>query len=399
MTEKENAQAATKAKSDFLSRMSHEMRTPMNAIIGMTSIGKTEPDIAGKDYAFQKIEDASTHLLRLINDILDMSQIETVKFELKNVPMNLENTLLNAIGIVNENIKIKNQVFNITLSPELHLDYIADDLRFSQVITNLLSNAVKFTPEGGRIELNVEQIGRKENSNTLRFSISDTGIGMTKDQVARLFSLFEQAEGYTTRKFGGTGLGLAISKNIVERMGGRIWAESQPGIGSTFTFEVDFEIASNKDTCLNDNTQSEKAKNEATNASIDFSDAYILIAEDVEINREIILALLKDTHISIDTVENGAIAVEKFKKNPDKYDLIFMDIQMPEMDGFQATLAIRALDIPKAKTIPIIAMTANAFKEDIERCLDSGMNDHLAKPIDFTEVINKLQVYLDSKNA
>jgi len=394
MTEKENAQAAAKAKSDFLSRMSHEMRTPMNAIIGMISIGKTAPDIEKKDYAFQKIEDASTYLLRLINDILDMSKIEAGKLELMNVSMNLEKTLMNVINIFNDNIKKKKQVLNVTLSPELHLNYIADDLRLSQVITNLLSNAVKFTPEGGKIEFTVQQIGINGNLSNLRFSVSDTGIGMTKDQVSRLFNLFEQAEGYTTRKFGGTGIGLAISKNIVELMGGRIWAESQPGVGSAFSFEVAFEIDSHKDARVNDSIQSEKTKNETTNDLIDFSDAHILIAEDVDINREIILALLEDTHISIDTAENGAIAVGKFKENPDKYDLIFMDIQMPEMDGYQATLAIRALDIPKAKTIPIVAMTANAFKEDVERCLESGMNDHLAKPIDFSEVINKLNVYL-----
>jgi len=400
MTEKENAQTATRAKSDFLSRMSHEMRTPMNAIIGMTSIGKNAPDIEKKDYAFRQIEDASARLLRLINDILDMSKIEAGKFELKNVPMNIEKMMINVRSMIIEDIEKKKQTFNIKLNDNFDLNYIADDLRLSQVITNLLSNAMKFTPEGGKIELTVEQANINDNISTLRFSVSDTGIGMTNEQITRLFSLFEQAEGGNTRKFGGTGLGLAISKNIVEMMGGRIWVESQPGIGSTFVFEVNLELASIKDIVLSDSTIERTTlkplDTDAVHAreTLDLSGVRIILADDVEINREIFIATLEDTNISIDAAENGLIAVQKFKENPDNYDLIVMDIQMPEMDGYQATRTIRTLDIPKAKTIPIIALTANAFREDIEKCLESGMNDHLAKPIDGKAVIEKIEHYL-----
>jgi len=519
MNEKENAQAAAKAKSDFLSRMSHEMRTPMNAIIGMAKIADTTDDVPKLKHCLSTIGISSGQLLGIINDVLDMSKIEAGKFELENVPMNIEKTLMNVCNMIIDKMEGKNQKFNVVLSKDLHLNYIADDLRLAQVITNLLSNAVKFTPEGGKITLAVENTGQKENTNTLRFSVSDTGIGMTSEQLSRLFNAFEQADGSVTRRFGGTGLGLAISKNIVEKMGGRIWAESEPNVGSIFNFEVNLECTSHQDTVIFDGIRPEDIKllivesdedvkkrflniienfgirtdsasnveetlalvgsnraydiifldydmpstngidlvnrlngmidrntviivttylewhqiekiaaennvthyitkpifpsavldaiNEVigtavkslaikteTAASVpDLSDVSVILAEDVEINREIFLALLEETKISVDIAENGAIAVEMFKENPDKYNLIIMDIQMPEMDGYQATRIIRALDIPKAKTIPIIAMTANAFKEDIFRCLEAGMDDHLPKPIDEKAVIEKILYY------
>ena len=520
INEKDNAQAAAKAKSDFLSRMSHEMRTPMNAIIGMTFIGESASDIEKKDYAFQKIKGASTHLLGLINDVLDMSKIEAGKLELENAPMNIETTLMKVCNIFIDNMEKKNQIFNVILSKDLNLNYFADDLRLSQVLTNLLSNAMKFTPERGKITLGIEKRGQEGNIVTLLFYVSDTGIGMSSEQIARLFSAFEQADGSVSRIFGGTGLGLAISKNIIEKMGGRIWVESEPGAGSTFSFEVPLERAPHQDTIVFDRIRPEDLKlliaendedmrkrlqsiterfgikadlaanadetlgfmetaektsraydivfldndifginflhklgnrinrnsiimitthlewnlikpsafengitryitkplfpssvldaindvmgatlksfntNTSTSAEApDLSGVSIILAEDVEINREIFLALLESTNISVDCAENGLIAVEKFKEYPEKYDLIFMDVQMPEMDGFQATKAIRALDIPRAKTIPIIAITAHAFKEDIDHCLESGMNDHLAKPIDEKSVIEKIVFY------
>ena len=388
MQEKENAQAAAKAKSDFLSRMSHEMRTPMNAIIGMTKIAENTEDMAKLRHCLSTIGVSSGQLLGIINDVLDMSKIEAGKFELENTPMNLEKTLANVCNIVIDNMQSRGQIFDLILNKELNLNYIADDLRLSQVLTNLLSNATKFTPEGGKITLTVEETCGGENSNTLRFSVSDTGIGMTEEQTARLFNAFEQADGGVSRKYGGTGLGLAISKNIIEKMGGKIWVESEPGEGSSFIFEVTLE--------RDDAGTAAKAidpKAETAEKVTDLSGVSIILAEDVDINREIFLTLLEDTRISIDTAVNGLIAVEKFKKDPDKYDLIVMDIQMPEMDGYLATKTIRALDIPKAKTIPIIAMTANAFKEDIERCLEAGMNDHLPKPIDAESVIEKIAHY------
>ncbi|MCL2705279.1 MAG: response regulator [Spirochaetaceae bacterium] len=531
LTEKEKAekalykaeQKANRAKSEFLSRMSHEMRTPMNAIIGMTKIAETTEDLSRLKYCLNMIGISARHLLGIINDVLDMSKIEAGKLELENVPMNIEKMLMKVCNIVIDNMEKKNQKFNVVLSKDLNLNYIADDLRLSQVITNLLSNAVKFTPEGGKITLSIEEIKRHENTNTVKFSVADTGIGMTSGQIARLFNAFEQADGSISRKFGGTGLGLIISKSIVEKMGGRIHVESKPKAGSTFSFEVNLERTSHQNTIIFDGIRPEdirllvvendndtrkhflnitdsfgikadsasnktealalldvnekkgrtydivfidhdlpetngidfanelsnrieknaiiiittylelhRIKNFATDSHLthfitkplfpssildtineivgttlkgleiktdktaevpDLSDVHIILAEDVEINQEIFTTLLEETKISIDIAENGLIAVSKFKENPDKYDLIIMDIQMPEMDGYQATMAIREMDLPKAKTIPIIAMTANVFKEDIDRCLESGMNDHLAKPIDEIAVINKIAHY------
>jgi CheY-like chemotaxis protein len=281
------------------------------------------------------------------------------------------------------------------------MDFFGDELRLSQVITNLLSNAIKFTPENGSIVLSVKEFDCSGDSQILHFSVSDTGIGMTKEQISRLFTSFEQADGSITRRFGGTGLGLAISKSIVEKMGGIIWVESEYGRGSVFNFTVKLDLVTEP---LAASAQSSFDEESTVKETPDFSGINILLAEDVEINREIFLALLEETKISIDTAENGIEAVSKFIKNKGKYDLIIMDIQMPGMDGYEATRKIRALESEQHNQedasgiaflgIPIIAMTANAFREDIERCLDSGMNDHLSKPIDEKAVIEKIKFYL-----
>jgi PAS domain S-box-containing protein len=388
------AEKANQAKSDFLSRMSHEMRTPMNAIIGMTKIAEKTDDVSRLRHCLSTINTSSVHLLGIINDVLDMSKIEAGKFELEKIPMNIEKMIIKVSNIIIDNIEKKNQKLNIKIAKDMDLDYIADDLRLSQVITNLLSNAIKFTPEKGEITLAVEKIERKGDVNTLRFSVTDTGIGMTKEQIARLFNAFEQADGSISRKFGGTGLGLAISKNIVEKMGGRIWVESEVGAGSSFIFEVDLERSPLQEAA---SPETPDIKTDTAPETPDLSGVNIILAEDMEINREIFIALLEETSIIIDTAENGLIAVSKFRENPEKYDLIIMDVQMPEMDGYQATRTIRAMDTPKAKNIPIIAMTANAFKEDIDRCLEAGMNDHLAKPIDEKSVIEKIMLYSGRK--
>ena len=391
MKEKEKAQAAARAKTDFLSRMSHEMRTPMNAIIGMAKIAGSTEDPSRLKYCLSTIGNSSKLLLDIINDVLDMSKIEAGKFTLENVPMNIKTMLTKICDIISENIKKKNQKLEVILGEDLYLDYSADELRLSQVITNLLSNAVKFTPENGSITLNVKETGSQNGAGTLRFSVSDTGIGMTAEQISRLFTSFEQADGSITRRFGGTGLGLAISKSIVEKMGGRIWVESEYGSGSTFIFEVKLERTAER------KAAGEEDSNLVKKDIPDFSGVTILLAEDVDINREIFEALLSETHISIDSAENGRIAVSKFRENPEKYDLIMMDIQMPEMDGYEATRTIRAMDLPWAKSVPIIAMTANAFKEDIDHCLASGMNGHLAKPIDEAAVMEKIALYTKAR--
>ena len=397
---------ANRAKSDFLSRMSHEMRTPMNAIIGMAKIAEGTDDIKKLKYCLSMIDISSSHLLGIINDILDMSKIESGKFVLDSVPFHIKKVLMKVSGIMFEQAEKKNVSLNIFPGSGLDAQYIGDEMRLIQVIINLMSNAVKFTPSGGKVKLSINEEQKEENFSIIRFVISDNGIGMTKEQCDKLFTAFEQADGSITRKYGGTGLGLAISKNIVEKMGGRIWVESELGKGSTFTFDVKLERAG---------TQIEmdffkfpasieeqygiiadefEAAEIGTKEMPDFSGVTILLAEDVKINREIFITLLERTNIEIDIAENGMEAVQKFKDNPNRYAAIIMDIQMPVMNGYEATEIIRSMDMDKARNIPIIALTADAFKEDIDRCIASGMNSHLKKPIETEKVIEALSFYI-----
>jgi CheY-like chemotaxis protein len=247
---------------------------------------------------------------------------------------------------------------------------------------------VKFTPEGGKIELGADLEEDNGDSLIIRIYVRDTGIGISEEQKKRLFNPFAQADSGTSRKFGGTGLGLAISKHIVEMMGGRVWVESEPGKGSTFAFTIKTRrgIECEDPVCPADENFMDMDDN--------FEGKRMLLAEDVDVNREIVAALLEPTKITIDCAENGNEALRMFKAAPDSYDLIFMDIQMPEMDGLEATSRIRGLDTPKARTIPIIAMTANVFREDIEKCMRIGMNDHIGKPLDIEETLKKLRKYL-----
>ncbi|MDR2717410.1 MAG: response regulator, partial [Treponema sp.] len=518
------ATEASKAKSEFLSNMSHEMRTPLNAIIGMTTIGKNAKDMERKDYALDKIEDASTHLLGVINDVLDMSKIEANMLELSPDEFNFEKMLQKVVAVINFRIEEKQQKLTIHIDKTIPQTIIADDQRLAQVVANLLSNAVKFTPEKGSITLDARCIGEENSLYTIQISVSDTGIGISGEQQKHLFSSFQQAESSTTRKYGGTGLGLAISKSIVEMMGGKIWIQSDTGKGSTFAFTIqaqrgvrekqrllaadvnwsnvrimavdddpdilnyfrdmaqDFGVLC--DTALSGkealalverngcyhvyfvdwkmpvmdgiqlahelkthasgnsvvimisaaewSTIADEAKKagvdkflskplfsstiaeiineclgmdrqqaEETQTDINglFAGRRVLLVEDVEINREVVLALLEPTQIEIDCAENGKEAVRMFSETPARYELIFMDVQMPEMDGYEATRRIRALDVPTAKSIPIIAMTANVFREDIERCLSAGMNSHIGKPLDFYDLLEKLHTYLSPPNS
>ena len=510
-------------KSAFLANMSHEIRTPMNAIIGMTTIGKSTKDTGRKDHCFTKIEDASNHLLGVINDILDMSKIEANKFELSPSEFNFEKMLQRVVNVVNFRVDEKNQKFTVHIDQSIPKTLIGDEQRIAQVITNLLGNAIKFTPENGSIHLDARLINEENHACNVQFSVSDTGIGISPSQQERIFSSFEQAEASTTRKYGGTGLGLTISKNIVELMGGKIWMLSEVNKGSTFTFEIPMrrgvteykgllspevnlhtvrimavdddkdildyfmeishefkvqcDIASSGEEAiklveknghyhiyfvdwkmpvmdgieltselkshhesaksivimitaaewtavekkaraagvdkflskplfpshiadiLNEALGIDKKRIEDEQVNIEglFAGRRILLVEDVEINRDIVMELLKPTLIEIDCAENGREAVRIFSENPDKYDAIFMDVQMPVMDGYEATMKIRALKTPQAQTIRIIAMTANVFREDIERCLEAGMDNHLGKPLDFREVIDKLRHYLPKK--
>jgi signal transduction histidine kinase/DNA-binding response OmpR family regulator len=523
---REEALAGGRAKSEFLANMSHEIRTPMNAIIGMTSIAKSAADVERKNECLTKIGDASAHLLRVINDVLDMSKIEANKFELSPVSFNFEKMFQRVVNVINFRAVEKKQKFTVYIDPAIPAFVIGDDQRLAQVITNLLSNAVKFTPEYGAVRLEARLVEKTGDDCVIRIGVSDSGIGISPDQRARLFNSFEQADSNTSRRFGGTGLGLAISRRIVTMMGGDIEVDSQLGQGSSFTFTVRVkkddgnagpmmrpgvnwdnvrvlcvdddlyirnyfeeislrlgfacdtvsggeeavakiekngpydiyfidwqmmgmngiettrrirEVIKNKlgaaprsvvimisagemdnikrdarsagvnkflpkplfpsviADCINQCIGVENQVAESKQEEIDrFEGRRILLAEDVEVNREIVMALLEPTAVHIDCAENGLRAVDMFA--PGRYDMIFMDVQMPEMDGYEATRRIRAKEAESRSAsvppVPIIAMTANVFREDVEKCLEAGMNDHVGKPLDFEEVLSVLRLYL-----
>ena len=515
------AEQANQAKSDFLSRMSHEMRTPMNAVIGMAKIAEKTNDPAKLKYCLSMIGVSSAHLLGLINDVLDMAKIEAGKLELDSAPLNIETIMARICNLIIEKVEEKKQILKVTLGKNMPLHYSGDELRIAQVVTNLMSNAVKFTPNNGTISLAVDMVKQEGSVSTLRFDVADTGIGMTPEQVEHLFGAFEQADKSITRRFGGTGLGLAISKNIVEKMNGSITVHSTPGEGSVFSALVELEalpeeslsagdaaffagkkalLASDNvdevqifqdaiettgihldvvscaaeairhialavdagqpyhavfsDFALPDmdavamaallqskglptgnfvvmasfsrwNTVGQAAHTAGVGAFLvtplfpsavlqtlrdvlghkaelltpeeqsvpDFSAIRVLLAEDVEINQEIFISLLEETGLQVDVAADGLEAVTMFRANPGRYHAIFMDVQMPQMNGLEATEAIRKLDVPGADAIPIIAMTANVFTSEVEKCLACGMNHHLAKPIDEDKVREAIQRY------
>ena len=379
---KEKAEYASSAKGDFLSNMSHEMRTPMNAIIGMTRLAKKTNDLAKKNEALSKVEESSNHLLGIINDILDMSKIEANKLELSDIQFDLRKLLHKAVSFVRLRIEEKKFHFSMNIDANLPSFFIGDDQRLTQVLTNLLSNACKFTQEDGKISASVFLDSEENNICTLRFEVADSGIGISEEQQKKIFNVFEQAENSTTRKYGGTGLGLTISKRIIELMGGEIRVDSVLGKGSRFIFTVKLLRCSS-------DIQTDDKKEDAFDTS-EFAGKRILLAEDVEINREVLVSLLDGTGLIIDTAENGKDVLKKFLETPIPYDIILMDIQMPEMDGLEATRHIRE----SGSKVPIVAMTANVFKEDIEVCFEAGMNAHIGKPVDPETVFEKLRKYL-----
>ena len=514
----EQANAASKAKSNFLSTMSHEMRTPMNAIIGMTTIGKKSNNIDEKNHALSKIEGASNHLLGVINDVLDIAKIEANKLELASIEFNFEKVIQRVISVVNFRVDEKQQKLSTNIDRNIPDFLVGDDQRLAQVITNLLANAIKFTPKDGDIKLNAFLVCENDDECELRIEVLDSGRGIAPEQQKKLFGMFEQAESGINREFGGTGLGLAISKNIIELMNGKIWVESELGRGARFIFTIktkrgtknlrsllsenvnwsnvrilvvdDITDVHNQfqdifdnldikcDTAFDGNEACriieergeydiyfidwrmpgmdgieltkrikaringrksvvimitamdwEQIKDDAANAGVDkyllkplspsmvidcineclgtyiindekeyskgeFKGKKMLLAEDIEINREIVLALLEDTGIDIDCAENGKKALEAIKKSPDKYDIVFMDVQMPKMDGLEATRRIRALPALENSNLPIIAMTANVFKDDIDKCLAAGMNAHLGKPLDIDKILGIMREYI-----
>jgi signal transduction histidine kinase len=389
--EKSLAQKAAQSGRTFLSTMSHEIRTPLSAVIGMLQIAKNTDDPVKIKDCVTKAENASQLLLGLVNSILDMSKIEANKLELASHDFYIKNMLLKIANVVNVSVEAKNQNFIIRVNDKVPQYVQGDELRLSQVLVNLLTNAVKFTPEYGTITLSISALGSTDKEVTLFIEIADTGVGITKEQQNLLFAHFALADAHISRKHDVAGLGLTISKRIVELMGGDIYVESETGKGSKFTCIVTVNKASQSGASA---PPPMHMPDPAASSSRRFSDTTLLVVEDIEINREIVQAFLAPTFINIEFAVNGKEAVRMFKEAYERYDMIFMDVQMPEMDGYQSTQRIRELDIPKAKTIPIVAMTANAFKEDMEKCLACGMNDHVAKPLNAEELLHMLNKYL-----
>lgn len=521
----EEAVRSNQAKSEFLSRMSHEIRTPINAIVGMTTIAAKTTDMDNIQHCLSTIHASSDQLLTLINSILDISKIESGKLKLDNESFSVWKMLVNISKLNLENLQKKNLNLKLELSENLSAKYIGDEPRVSQIITNLLSNAIKFTPEYGTVILKSKEVEAHGSTRVVQFTVSDTGIGIAPDETEIIFTSFEQADGGISRKYGGSGLGLAISKNLVEKMDGRIWVESERGRGSDFIFEIALEAppketatemfggvnaadvkimimgqdeklsrkleeiadelgvhsytAQGKDDAIKALDAAKESRSpydvvfvdydcikaeeclcvkqlgeyvskdsivyvtsfvyggkiykviddirgtrflpkpvipEVVKAEIadvvkirtgagkqkakaqeeekyNFSHLNILLAEDIEINREIFTVMLEETGVGIDTVENGLAAVECMKADADRYDIVFMDIQMPELDGLEATRRIRRLGSEKTAEIPIVAITANAFQEDVEQCIEAGMNGHISKPVEFEDIIEAIKKY------
>jgi len=386
------AQNASRAKSEFLSHMSHEIRSPLNAVLGMIIIAKEENDIQTIKRYLEKAGGASKHILGVINDILDMSKIEANKLELSYADFDFRKMLSSIIDVTSVRAAEKHQNITVNVNDNIPPYLISDELRLSQVITNLLTNAIKFTPENGKVTINAKMPEEAQGAPctgdevTLRIEVADSGVGISPEQQAKLFTAYNQADRNIAKQFGGTGLGLAISKRIIELMQGTIWIESELGKGAKFIFTIKAKKGTDK--------AGKVSSNEHEETEFNFRECTILAAEDIEINREIISALLEKTGISIDFAENGKEAISMFKEHPDKYNLILMDINMPEMDGDEATKIIRSLELPQSKNIPIIAMTADAFREDINKCLAAGMTDHVSKPIDPKILLTKLKQHL-----
>lgn len=376
---------ASNTKSDFLSRMSHEIRTPLNAIIGMSRIGSDTNDIEKIKSCLFQVENSSHHLLGIINDILDISKIEAGKMLLVEQEFSLTNSIDTVLSMLSAWSNGKNVVTKVNIEHIEHDWVTTDMLRLNQVLLNLLSNAVKFSFAGGNVELTVNELSHSKGISVFLFSVRDYGIGINPEQAQKLFKPFEQGDANISHNYGGTGLGLVIAKSIVELMGGSIKLESELGKGSTFTFTIRTEakIKTNENFAIQKESDNLFSK--------DFTDKRMLLVDDIEINREIVIEILSNTGIKIDVAEDGQEAFEKFSYAPEHYyDIILMDMQMPVLDGCEATKMIRALDREDAAKTKIIAMTANVMRDDIEKALKSGMDGHIGKPIDFPNLLETM---------
>lgn len=380
--ELEQAEEASQSKTSFLYQMSHEIRTPMNGIMGMLTLAQEKLDASHPAAQYlTRVEELSGHLLSLINDILDMSRIEAGKVELEEKAFSLRSLGNKLYDMFAKNLESRGINYEVNFE-DMTIDYvIGDELRISQIIINFLSNAVKFTQEG-EIIVTFRQMFLQDGNADLMIRVHDTGIGMDPEFINRIFRPFEQEGADTTRKYGGTGLGMAITDQLVKLMNGEIVVKSIPGEGSDFSVFLHLPVA--EGTVPAEQIEKENTAEEAESEEIEvFRGRRILVAEDNEINAMVAREILGQMGAGIDVAENGQRAVEMFDEKPENYyDFILMDVQMPVMNGYEATKAIRSSGHPMAETIPIIAMTANAFVEDIHDALDAGMDAHVAKPVD-----------------
>lgn len=384
---KQEAERSTQAKSTFLSNMSHDIRTPMNAIIGYTMLARKEKDLSPKAAEYlTKIETSSQHLLALINDVLDMSRIESGKIELEPKKTNLVKTMDEVRDMFLTQMETKGLHYTVTAVDIANRTVMCDVSRLNRILLNLISNAYKFTPQGGSISVTLRQTGADSETGFYDLRVKDTGMGMSKEFAARVFEAYERERTTAVDNIQGTGLGMAITKSLVDLMGGTIDVITEQGQGTEFIIRVGFPLAEDEPE-TDDGSESKVPERHA-----DFSNKRLLLVEDNVINREIAQMILMELGFKVETAEDGKIALDKVASSaPGYYDGVLMDIQMPVMNGYESTKAIRALYDPKLSTIPIIAMTANAFAEDIQHVLDVGMNGHIAKPINIPDMVSTLR--------
>lgn len=382
----EEAHSASRAKSRFLSQMSHEIRTPINAIIGLDTIALQDESISPRTRdELNKIGSSARHLLSIINDILDMSRIESGRMTLKEEKFSFHEFWEQICIIIGGQCEDKGLHFECSAIETLDQYYIGDSMKLKQVLINILGNSVKFTEKPGKVTFIVKQQSCTDDKATLCFTMQDTGIGMDKEFIPKLFEAFSQEDQANTSRYGGSGLGMSITKSFIEMMDGEIKVESEKGVGSTFIVTVPL-------TRVNEPEEPENKTEELPVQELSLKGLHLLIAEDMEMNAEILSELLELEEVSSEWAENGQRAVEMFEQNEaGHFNAILMDMRMPVMDGLTATQEIRKLSRPDAATIPIIALSANAFEEDVKQCLQAGMNAHLSKPVDIDKLKETLR--------
>ena len=384
-----------KAKSDFLSRVSHELRTPLNAIVGMTSIAKTTTNADELSHCWANIDEAIEHLLELVNDVLDMTGFDTGSFNFFSHPFSFSKLMASVIDNVTRKAQAKEQIFIADIDSGIHEWMDSDERRLKQILLKLLSNAVKFTPGKGKIELHARMIENSGKGCTIRFDVVDNGAGISNEILERMWDVFEQADTSTTREHGGLGLSLTLVKRIVDLMRGELRVESEMGKGSRFTCDVRLGVVKDGLGTVNDETQQgENTGGAVQYDSLNLSGKRVMIVDDVSLNREILLMLLEHTGAVLDEASTGDEAVRMFGR--DKYDLVLMDLHMPVMDGYVATKNIRASAKPWAKSVPVIAISAESSGDIHSKCMEAGITDHLSKPVEIEDLLKTIAKWMPS---